>query len=166
MLYDPINIELSEPLHYGTSNAEGNVAQSSKILVCNPPTSEEGKLTAYLKQNFWRNMKSAQPQDLSAALDTQDKPSPDADGSIPPEAVIVSLYMGNIDAYEYQMKFKQLICGTTGISTLVTINGEVPFTKTHYKKLDHEDVDLFMGHYISFFLVNSLTKILNPSSPK
>lgn len=163
MLYDPINIELSEAINYGTS---GNIDQSSKILVCSPPTPRDAKLTTYLKQHFWRNLKSIQSQELNTTLSNQESvPNQDEDAITAP-AVIICLYMGNLDAYEYQMQFKKLICGEHGTSTLVKINGEVPMTRTHYERLDHEDIDLFMGTYLSFFLLNSLTKILRPSLEK
>ena len=163
MLYDPINIELSEPLSY---RASGEEPKSSNILVCSPPTVKDGKVTAYLKQHFWRNMKSLQPKDINAAVNAQDNMSPAEDENITAAAIITCLYMGNIDIYEYQMQFKKLICGNTGVSALVKIADEVPLTRTHYEKLDHEDVDLFMSEYLAFFLVNSLMKTAKAGSQK
>ena len=164
MLYDNLTIELSEPITYRVGSATGE--QSSKTLICCAPASREGKITAYLKQNFMRAFFAWQRQ--NASLDNkaveqseetqQEESSQIEELKLPPELISVILLNADLDFYEYQLKFQQLICSPTGISDLVKINGELALTSTHFKKLAPDDVDHFMGEYLTFFLVNSLLK--------
>ena len=162
MLYDNLTIELSEPITYRLGGATGE--QSSKILMCSAPTSREGKITAYLKQNFMRALLVWQRQNadlgnaVTGKLEEAQQDSQSEELGLPPALVNVILLNSDLDFYEYQLKFQQLICSPTGVSDLVKIDGELALTSTHFKNLAPDDVDQFMGEYLTFFLVNSLLK--------
>lgn len=160
MLYDDLTIELSEPISYSLATETGH-KQTSNILICQAPTPKEGKATAYLKQNFMRALGDMQRQNSSmrdAIIDKTEDDAPTEAMEMSGSLIIATLYNSDLDVYEYQLKFQSLICGSTGVSELVKINGELPLTSTHFKRLAHDDIDYFMGEYLSFFLVNSLLK--------
>lgn len=161
MLYDDLTITLSDSITYRLPS-EG-ISKTSKVLICSAPTSKDGKTTAYLKQHFMRALLAWQRQNASLVNDSVEQleetdENPPEELLIPASLISVILLNADLDFYEYQLKFQQLICGNVGLSELVKINGELPLTVSHFKSLEPDDLDHFMGEYLSFFLVNSLLK--------
>ena len=166
MLQNELTITLDDPIVYKVSDKTSQqlgVTKESNILICKSPSVDYKyrKHTAYLKQQFMRGMIGMQKSYSDAVSDIKKENTAD-DNSLSGDVVLGILYMIDIDICEYEDRFKKMICGV-GISELITINGEIPLTITHYENMSEDNRDQFMSEYIAFFLLNSLMKKLAKS---
>lgn len=165
MIHNELEIFLDdEEITYRGAELGDKVEKTTNRLVCITPSihPKYRKHTCYLKQQFMRtlmSMRKYQPSEGSNDL-SQNAPAQENNNEEDKEAdasqFLVMLYGGDMDIWDYQNRFKQMICGETGSSELVKVNDEIPFTANNYDKLSDEGLDKFMSEYVSFFLLRSL----------
>ena len=163
MTNDPIDIYLENAIVY--TDKDGT-RKESNLLVCSKPTVKHKKYTIKLKQIFIQSQQGIALKMAGMLTEEMKKSNIDTTGSKDSEQqitkakdIIDTLYFSDYDFYDYQERFKKLICGgSNGYSELVKIDGTFPLTSTQYDNLLDEDLEIFIGEYLENFLLNSSMK--------